>query len=65
MSKNFSSSDDLTTLFTKIGNKLKEKQKQLDAGDGLEISIGTSTDRIQTEVPLSVITGQVCITYNI
>ena len=65
MSKNFSSSDDLTTLFTKIGNKLKEKQKQLDAGDGIEISIGTSTDRIQTEVPLSVITGQVCITYNI
>lgn len=64
MSKNFSSSDDLTTLFTKIGNKLKEKQKQLEAGDGIEISVGTSTDRIQTEVPLSVVNGKVCITYN-
>ena len=64
MSKNFSSSDDLTTLFTKIGNKLKEKQTKLDAGDGIEISVGTSSDRIQTEVPLSVISGKICLTYD-
>ena len=63
MSKNFSSYDDLSSLFTKISNKLKEKQNSLTAGNGIEITMGTSSDRIQTEVPLSVVDGKICVTY--
>ena len=63
MGKNYSDYNDLTSLFTKIGNKLKEKQTKLTAGDGIEITMGTSSDRIQTEVPLSVVDGKICVTY--
>jgi len=38
-------------------------QQKLTAGDGIEITMGTSSDRIQTEVPLSVVSGKICVTY--